>query len=300
VLSDGRVCGHGAFAARPLGILAAESGEPLRRFGRRGQGPGERGALLFVPQAEGGSLAVLDTSNRHVHRFDLAGNLLSSDPIWRGLYKAVPTPDGAGFLIETVDSDETRWWNSLLQLSVSDPSPAELLRLPRPAQGSVAGEIQGGRAIWTLLGDEIVGMWTTRSTVTVWNRAGQPIRELLLPLTTRRLTESEIERELAEHGAMASSLETGPTPFTNELWSVDDSTFAMLLSSLRRAAEDPPLPSGTLYWRLITLRGEYLGTAELPEGFRFLGRGSETIWGRRLLPDGLPVIEEYRLEPVGS
>jgi hypothetical protein len=173
------------------------------------------------------------------------------------------------------------------------------MRLPEPQPGAELGSIQKGRALWAVLPRAVVAMWSTVSSVEVHDSAGRLIRTIRLPLTRRVLTERDIAVQVKRYGSMARGLEPGPAALTNMLYAVNDSVFGMLMSGLWGAAEDPPLPDGSKFWRLFSVTGEYLGVVRQPDGFRYLGRGDGTLWARVLDENAEPVIVEFELARGG-
>jgi hypothetical protein len=143
-------------------------------------------------------------------------------------------------------------------------------------------------------------MWSDRPSIEVYDQQGRLARRIELPLSRRTLTEADVARERARVGAMAASLRPGSAALTNVLYPVNDSVFGMFTSALWGAAEDPPIPEDVIYWRLFTLRGEYVGFLRQPDDFRFLGVGAGTMWARLLDARLEPRVVELRLERASA
>lgn len=286
-------------AERPLVIVDPDLGEASARFGRSGRGPGELGGTLtFAEDAVG--ILVLDLENRQLHRFSEDGTPQSSSyfQMERGAGKARVTSDGTGFLVEGFRSSDDRWYRLLERVEIATGRVSEVGRLPTPTPGAEPGRIQQGRVIWTTLGRQTVAMWSATPAVFVYSDRGGVERELRLPLTQRRITEGDIAHQIGLYGPVAAGQSPGLTSLTNELYAVDDTIFAMLLSNNRRAAEDPSLPDSEIWWRMFTTRGEYVGVLRPPgtfEDFRVLHSGQGTVWARVLDDDGLPLLQELEL-----
>lgn len=296
-LSDGRLLVYDPTADRPLVILEPNTGNFLRRFGRKGQGPGELGGLLHLAQADDGTVAILDGSNRRLHRYEKGGEQISSDQVdLRGFpRKAIFSPSSGGFLVETLHRMNGAFASQLELVDVESGRFKTYARLPDPPPDAEAGKIQQGRVVWTASTLGAVAMWSSAPVVSVYSLDGTLVRKVHLPLTKSHLTARDVQEQIREHGGVAASLRPGPTALTNELWAVNDSTFAMLVTSVWRAREDPAIPAGDRLWRLLTIRGEYLGWLRLPEEFRFLGLGNGTIWFRVLDSGANPVMVEAML-----
>lgn len=299
-ISGNRLLIYDPSADDPLVLLDLATDSVVSRFGREGEGPGELGGWLSFGEV-GGDILVFDSGNRHVHRFQTTGTLVSSTPFDTDVIARKPLllPDRPSFLVEGFHSDEGGWHNVLDRVELSGEA-SRLLRLPTPPEGAQPGDLQVGRAIWTVLDESVVTMWSATPVLTVHSQTGDKVREIRLPLTSRRVTERDIAKEVQRVGVMASSMRPGPTAMTNDLFAFSDSVFGMLLTDIRRAAEDPPLPPGEIWWRLFSVRGEYLGVLEPMgdyESFQLVGRGSGTVWVKSLDEHGFPIIREVRLRP---
>lgn len=301
-LRSGALLVHDPSAEKPLVILDRASGSVLQRFGRSGQGPGELGGGILLTEAEDGTLVVVDASNRQVHRYSRTGAWLTS--ITMGLDASTgrvgQRPHGGGYLVEVLQGSETAWWRELHVVDAGTGDSEFFLRLPDPSLYAEPGRIQRGRVLWTVLSEGVVGMWSDRPSLKVYGQDGILVREIRLPLTRREITERDIAEQVKRYGGMARSLRTGPAALTNMLYAASDTVFGMLLSGLWRGAEDPALPAGQIYWRLFTIRGEYIGVAQQPQDFRFLGTGPGTLWARVLDGNGYPVIREFELVRKGG
>lgn len=289
-LRDGTLLIYDPAAPAPLAIIDPATDRLVRRFGRRGQGPGEIGGRVSLGQSDRDGFEILDGGNRQVHRYGPDGEWLHSEPIEVGGWPidAGRAPDDTGFLLQLLVSEERAWWNELVRVAMDEPSVVRFGRLPPPSADAEPGRLQRGRALWTVTGRHVVSMWSDRPTIEIHDAQGTLERRIELPLSRRTLTESDVAREIARFGAMAANLRPGSAALTNMLYPVSDTVFGMFTSNLWGSAEDPPIPEDVVYWRLFTLRGEYLGFLRQPDDFRFLGNGSGTLWARLL---------DERLEP---
>ncbi|MCP5116843.1 MAG: hypothetical protein GY953_38955, partial [bacterium] len=202
---------------------------------------------------------------------------------------------GRGFLLESLRVNEDEWHRELDRVDVSTGAIEFAARLPEPPPYGEPGRIQRGRVLWTALEGQIVAMWSDRARVEVYDGTGGVVREIRLPMTRRTLTERDIQQQVEHYGGIARTLEPGTAALTNELYTVNDTVFGMFTSELWKSAEDPPLPVGAIWWRLFSVRGEYLGVVQLPEDFRPLGRSESGLWARVLDDTGYPLIQELEL-----
>ena len=174
-------------------------------------------------------------------------------------------------------SSGTEWHWEIERVDAVSGDVQRLLRLPDQPPYDEPGNIQQGRDVWTVLAGAVVGMWTDHPSIMVYGGDGAPVRKIRLPLTRLRITDRDIQDQIELYGEMASGMRPGPTSMTNELYAVNDTVFGMFTSQLRRAAENPILPHGRRWWRLLSVRGEYLGVLALPDDYlsfkgSFLGR----------------------------
>lgn len=284
---------------RPLVILDPEAPDSFVAFGSRGRGPGELGSGLRLGELSDGTLTVFDRSNRQLHLF-------SGDGTWIRSHRVRLEVPGDGFQIPNRDSYAISvyrqidgiWGWELLELDARGGEIAPLLPPQRPSEEIRPGPIQRGRQLWARSPHSFLTMFSTQATVRVYDHVGQIVRRIELPMTQRILSEGDITEQIRLHGNIARRLEVGPAALTNMLYVPGDSIFALFLSNLWRAAEDPSLPAGQIYWRLFTEGGRYLGVLEIPENFRYLNRGRGTTWARVFDDDLNPVIQELRVKPV--
>lgn len=301
-LSNGTLLVHDPQAEEVLAILDPAGPSVRRRFGRAGPGPEEFGSRLsFVENSEG--FSVLDSRNRQLHRFGLDGRRISAEalPFDGSPGKAVGSTDGS-FLVEVLKGSETGWHREIIRLDSSTGESDFVTRLPPPPPGSEVGRIQRGRVLWTVSGERLAAMWSARPEIHVYDLTGTLIRTIQLPLTRRSLSERDIQRQVAEHGEFVlGRLQPGPAALTNELYFLPEDRFGMLTSDLWKAAEDPTLPVGRIWWRIFSMRGEYLGAVPLPEDFWPLGPSENGVWARVLDEVGHPVIQKLDLvrDPSG-
>lgn len=279
-------------------ILDDADDRVVARFGSTGQGPGELGGWLQANEIDE-EIVVLDSSNGQIHRFTLNGAHLRSTRIEseNRVGKATVGFDGTSFLVEGFRSTESSW-HRVLEAVSANGQVTSVLRLPDPPSHAEQGVIQQGRVIWTTLRRHVVAMWTSRPMVSVYSVTGEHESDVVLPLSQRHLTEEDIRAEVERVGGLAARLRPGPTSLTNELYPVNDTIFGVLVSNLRRAAEDPELPPDEIWWRLFTVNGEYLGVLPLPGGwqsFSVLASGDGFVWGSVLNEVGIPILQRMSL-----
>ena len=298
-LRDGLLLVHDPMASRVFVILDLSADTAVNRFGRSGEGPGELSGDIALSESLDGEIVVADRGNLQLHRYARSGEWLGSQRLeFQGWPLAGGFQRGPGlgrFVALLLNQEDQSRWNELAEIDLGSTTSRAFLRFPDFPPEAGPGTIHRGRQLWTVLEDHVIAMWSGDPTVTVFDSSGRIERRIILPLSTSRLTTSDIEREVARVGSIARQLEPGPRPMTNMLYAVNDSVFGMFVSALWHAAEDPPLPSGKIYWRLFTVRGEYLGVAEQPEDFRLLGRGQNTLWANLLDEAGYPVVAELEL-----
>lgn len=296
-LEDGTLLVHDPQADEPLVLMAVDDGSVLRRFGRNGRGPGELSIALDFSEAKDGSVHVLDRGNRQVHVFAPDGSYRGSErlDLTEFASKTLPSPDGLSHFAELTAPRSDGRTRRLARLRSVPPEVAPVMDLPSLAGGVRAGDIQRGRVLWSVVGRNVVAMRSDVPVVMVHDFSGKLVREIHLPLTRRTITEGDIREQVAHHGDIARTLETGSAALTNELYAVNDTVFGMFLSALWRAAEDPPLPVGEIWWRMFSTRGAYVGVARVPDGVTWLWQGGERLWAAVLTEAGLPVIQELTL-----
>ena len=256
-LRDGTILVHDPMAEPPLVQIDVSTGEGVRWFGRSGEGPGELGPGVVMTLADSGDrYEVYDASNQQVHTYSDTGEWLGSSSLeldgWA--MDLQPGPRG-GALLQSLQRSDEAWWNELKEIQSGHVRSGEFMRLPEPPPGAEPGPIQKGRALWAVLPDAVVAMWSTAPSIAVHDSAGELIRVIRLPLTRRVLTERDIAVQIARHGSIARTLEPGPAALTNMLYSVNDSVFGMFMSNLWGAEEDPPLPEGSIILAPLHVEG---------------------------------------------
>lgn len=295
-LSNGTLLVHDPQAEQVLVLLDPEGPSVLHRFGRAGPGPEELGSRLsFVETPEG--LFVLDSRNRQIHRFRLDGTRVSAQALpFEGMPgKATGMADGS-FLVEVLKATESGWYREIIRVDPLSRESAFVTRLPQPPPGSDVGRIQRGRILWTVPNERLAAMWSAHPEIEVTDVTGVPIRRIRLPFERRVISERDIQLQVKEYGDFVlNRLEPGPAALTNGLYTVADTLIGMFTSDLWKAADDPRLPVGRVWWRVFSVRGEYLGVVELPEGLWPLGRSENGIWARVLDEFGYPVMQELEL-----
>jgi hypothetical protein len=135
------------------------------------------------------------------------------------------------------------------------------------------------------------------------NPAGLFVREIRLPMTPRAVTQVSIARMTEEYGmppltpAQAVSRSKYEHRIAFRMETIDDSTFALVHSSVSGAQEDPPLGTGETAWRVFTIDGTPVGVIRFPQWFRPWSVTGDRVLG--VLQDslGTAMIQEYLLEP---
>lgn len=295
-LGNGTLVVHDPQGDQVFAVLDGRGSTVLHRFGRPGEGPSEFGSWLFLAETSEG-FAVLDPRNRRIHRYSPSAELISRERLQvdNVAGKAVASRRGGGFLLEVLEASQDEWHREVVRVDAIDGATDPMARLPDPPSYAELGRIQRGRVVWTSVNGRVVGMWSDRPTLSVFDRDGSLAREIQLPITRRVLTERDIQAQIDEYGAIARRLRPGPAALTNELYTLGDSIFGLFTSELWKAAEDPPLAVGRVWWRLFTVRGEYVGVVALPEDFWPLGVSERGIWARVLDESGYPLIQELEL-----
>lgn len=296
-LRDGTLLLHDPQADEPLVIIDPADGSALYRFGRNGQGPGELSSFVALTQDPDGTLRILAHTNRQVLSYSPDGTYLGSERLdfSEVPFKSLPHPNGRAHLVEVATGRPGAWVRRVAVAEVNPPALLGGVDLAEPAPSARGPGIQFGRALWTVLRDRVVTMRSERPVLTVHSLDGDLVREIRLPLNARTLTESDIERQIALDGPIASRLEPGPAALTNELYAVNDSVFGMFLGGLWRAADDPPIPGGEIWWRMFSVRGRYIGVAPVPADLSWLWHGEDRFWAYRVTSDGRPVLQELTL-----
>lgn len=294
-LSDGNLLVHDPTAELVFALLDSNGRSALHRFGREGQGPGELGSSLSVRESAG-EIAILDAENRQMHRYSVQGEVLGSSHVsLDGMgRKSLPAVEGGGFLAEVLYLEEDHWYRALVQVG-AEGTVAPLARLPEPSDDAAVGRIQQGRVVWTVVGRNLVAMWSARPEVFVYQEDGSVLRKVELPLVRRDLSDRDIAAQIEHYGEIARLLTRGSAALTNDLYPVNDTIFGMYTSQLWKAESDPDLEVGRVWWRLFTVRGEYIGVVALPDEMSPLGPSPNGIWARVLNERGEPIIQELEL-----
>jgi len=291
-LGTSRLVVHDPLSDAPLKILDLATESLAASFGRTGQGPGELDDFLILMKGPGAGFSALDIVNRQVHRFTETGEQLESLPFRPGMGVAggAAMPGTGALLVVYPDNSGAK----LASFDVDGNVVSMMGELPVRPPGVELGTLHRGRPMWTAIPSASITMFSAAPIVEL-HLADGTSRRLELPLTQRRITSGEIEQRMAQYPAFASSLEPGPAALTNFIYPVADSVFGLLLSDLWRAEEDVGLPRDSIYWRLFSTNGEYLGVTGQPDGYRFLGLGDGTLWARTLNDVGQPALAELRL-----
>jgi hypothetical protein len=312
-LSDGTIVVGDNAPDWQIAVIDPRLDSVTARFVRPGSGPGEIDGWAHLWPAGRGAIRVLDTGNGRISRYALDGRLESelATPDLGHAYQVKPRRRPlAAFALWWYHSDDPARY-LIDSLAVIDPATGRhhailpIWRAPNRADGTpVSGFVTfAPRTLYVPLA---VGLITGRSDQGVFRHYsddGTLLAEIRLPLTRRPVTDEDVERirrEIASSPEMrAIPLRNVHTHFhiTNELYPIDDSTFAMHQGRETRGAEDVELPPGRTVWRLISVRGDYRGTIWLPKGFRSLWSGDRRLLGIAEDSTGAEHLQELSLEP---
>lgn len=297
-LRNGTLLVHDPQADEPLVILDVEDRSVSLRFGRNGRGPGELSIALDFTEAPDGSIHVIDRGNRQVHEFASSGEHLVSERLELNEFssKSFPSPERSSHFAEVTAAASGGRMRRLARLGSDPPEVHPVLELPALAPGVRGGDIQQGRVLWTVVGDNLVVMRSDVPVVMIHDLEGDLVREIRLPFARRTMTEADIREQVGFHGDLARFLKVGPAALTNELYAVNDTVFGMFLDALWRPAEDPTLPVGAIWWRMFSVRGTYIGVVRVPEDVTWLWQGGDHFWATVLSKEGVPVLQELTID----
>ncbi|HEX7090829.1 MAG TPA: hypothetical protein VF192_11885 [Longimicrobiales bacterium] len=302
-------------------VVIGPDGSVLRRFARRGRGPGEiSGSSPALWLGPDGSIMVADLANRRISSFTLEGELTRMVsmrvPPGRYVFESTARP-GAPELYVALRSgrvprpgEPATSGDSVARVDAASGEVAPLAPLPDtpplPPGGRPGRVMFQPRSVWTVLGSGlIVTGRTDRGTFRVYGRDGVLVREIRLPLAARPVRDADRAEIVALwQGATGTSGFAARDPVIypeydvfNRLAAFDDTTFALQHARWSRAAGDPEIPEGQSVWRLVTVSGGYAGAVRFPTGFY----PHEVRNGRALgvQRDSLDVADvvELRLEP---
>jgi hypothetical protein len=316
-LPDGRVL-VGDIGSYALRLFAAD-GKFVRRFGRKGDGPGEIGYLKSLLRC-GDSVVTVDVSGRRVSMFSLGGNYVrsfrfSSPQAGRPAYVSVCNAGGdfAHYGWELITDVKGGVYRSNVPLWISKANDAEnrpLAVIPGSERfGQVLdGKVRGSRPLplgkqtAIALGNGRVYVATgDRYEIAVFDFAGKPltpIREDRPPQATSKadidfFKEREFSmmpaarRELAER-----AFDDLPLPKTLP-------SYAVLVVDARGhvwAQDYPRGAAATATWNVYDAAGKRVASVELPRNLEVYEIGTDYVLGRFLDPDeSIPLVRIYRL-----
>lgn len=284
-------------------ILDTKTGEPLSRFGRRGEGPEEISQVGAVWIRDDGEVAVFDPMGPRVSIFSRSGQLQETGLAQFVAYQvSLAQPGQPGPLVQRITWPEDQPpYFSLHRLLKGESGddwdyvPRQLALLPSRSEGD---GFQDGRPMWTATRGGIIVGRSDQAMFQVLDPNGDPIRRIVLPLSRRELRQREIDEQMRRLGVTQLALEPGQIGISNALYAFGDSIFGMYQSRLWRAAEDPELSEEQRLWRLVSITGEYMGVFERSAGFEPLWFDSDgMVWGVAEDSVGTPVIQKRRLVP---
>lgn len=280
-------------ADHPLVVVDVDRHKVVSRFGRRGRGPAELWGRRLLWEGDDGSIWILNSDNSRVLRYSRDGELLSTQRFDSdGFLMDLRIQPGTGSIFGEVFVPRA---NRLRLIDLESGIHREVIALPELAPDQSVGRIQAGRPLWTVLRSGVVTLRSDVAAFRFFTGSGTLVREIRLPLSKRRLSPLDVQREIAQHGAIARGVLTvGSIAITNGLYTIDDSIFATYHSDLWRAEEDPRIPEDQVY-RLMAVSGDYLGTLSLPDGFQILAGRNGRLWGKVIDTEGVPIIREVLL-----
>ena len=229
-MGDGRLLVSDRGSRFVLNVMHAELDTVLARFARRGRGPGELGGaysqLAVLPQ---NVVRVLDRMNRKELWFGADGDLLDERTI-RDLGVRLGT---MAYLGNEIVGE--RWtFSSMSEVAIdlmkldSLGTTARVVELPRHPENWKPGEIQVGRPLWAVVGDNIVTGRSDLAEFAVYDALGQLVRTIRLDLSTREITAEEVRVEQALHPGLAYVFTPGKIAITNALYPFGHDAFTML------------------------------------------------------------------------
>jgi hypothetical protein len=285
-------------AGDPIYVLMdAESGAVLGRFGRRGEGPGElSGSWMGAWESGDRRIHVVDQGNARVATFGRDGEWIEErtvEMVPAGGMGGVVRPGGGALLERWSRSPGAVPVLSLVSLAADGSTLATYADLP-PLPGEYS--IQKGRPIWMVLDSGTVTARTDISVYRVHDASGSLRREIRLPLTRRTVSEAEAAQIRADNPDMPPIFEPGPIAIANYMIAFGDSAFATYHGSMFRAAQDPPIHPDTTAWRIVSIRGRYLGSLVVPAEFFPVGTvQGNLLWRAGVDSLGTPVIQALEL-----
>lgn len=316
-LRDGRVLvgDRGSYALR----MFSADGKLLRRFGRKGSGPGEIGYLARLLRC-GDSVVTIDIDGNRTSVFSLGGDYartfrFSSPQAGRPPYSTTCNARGdvAHFGWETRADMKGGAYRPMVPLWLSKADT-----VVRPAIGTIPGseryglvvdnQLRGsrplplGRQTAIAIGTDRVYVATgDRYELTVYDFAGQRLAPIVetraIHATTRADIDYAKERELgtappARRAVAERVFDELPFPKTLPTYS----SVLIDMAGYIWAQEYPRGASATTAWTVFDGAGRRVATASLPTHFEVYEIGDDYVLGRFLDPDeAVPLVRVYRL-----
>lgn len=172
-------------------------------------------------------------------------------------------------------------------------------------EGSGAGSgVFSELSVWSAFRSGAVVSGTTHAgSFRFHSPEGRLVREIRLPLTPREVTPASIERMTEEYGInpLSPSRSVPREPqhhrIAIRLETIDDSTFALVHTSVSGPEEEAMLELGETVWRLFMIDGTPAGVIRFPPWFRPWSVTGDRVLG--VLQDslGASILQEYRLDP---
>lgn len=317
-LPDGHILvgDHGSFALK----LFSADGRFVRRFGRKGAGPGEIGYLAALLRC-GDSLVTIDIDGHRTSVFSLGGGYVrsfrfSSAQPGRSPYRSACNRRGdfAHYGWENFAEAKGGAYRSMvpLWLSRTDSGVRQVIstipgseRFGQVVENRLRGTRPlplGKQTAIAIGGDRIYVATGERYEILVFDFAGkqlEPMRDSrVVPATTR----ADIDYLKRQALARAQSLEQQariersyaeiPFPKTLPAYSV------LLIDGAGQvwAQDDARAESPTTNWTIFDSRGRRVAAAALPVHFEVYEIGSDYVLGRFMDPDeAIPQVRLYRL-----
>ena len=303
-------------------------GRTVGTIGRPGEGPGELGRFTFSALVRGDTLLVVDWGQGRLSRFGTDGAFLASERLpTTGAARSwwAAGPDGPLFRsLERYTDDEGRWQGRDVLLRYRGEGTADTVLAFDYPQSDIGLRgapnvplvintpswtvLDDGRVAWLTLEDpririhapdgrlvRTVGsdVWTARAPTAAENRAlEEKLGEKLEMLGGSRDAASQIPVEHPERLPAITAVQAGPdsTLWVQRMGAVED-VHPMAVNS-----PDPPSGWGGTTWDVLDREGRWMGSVELPAGFRLFRTRGDRLYGVRRGELDVEEVVRLRLE----
>jgi hypothetical protein len=256
------VDGQGAIFAldqkKPLVSVFSETGEYLRSFGRRGQGPGEFQTPFFVSLAPSGELMVGEMSR--LSFFDHSGAFLRSKDNTVGplaFVKFLDDGDAVGHRM-VLEEKNPRYEVVLCGPDLKPRATLSSSPMPNP---SGKYDLFANVARWDVVGGrEIVcGSGQDGYRLSVFDAAGRLVRKIENDYDPVPVTDADVERQMKQHGFQSRDEITYPHDLPPIWWLYADREGRTYVATWRK---DPG--SGVSLFNIFDQEGRYLCDCHMP------------------------------------